>query len=400
MTWTNGDISGSQTLTDDDHLYPAHINELRDAIDQLNNYGFLNVKNYGAIGDGSTDDTAAIQSTVDVADALAETTAKSATIFFPRGTYKITETITSDPSTNAYGPIFVGSGRFTTRIKTYHATANMFDIKADYGGDFYDLYFSADTNRTGGYAIVYSGGPATSQNGHCIIQRNQFYGNMYNAIGLTHNYGFTVSDNMITTTGGIAVRIGNPSSPDTGDGSLYNNNIGGTGGSGVYQTGSGGLRLVNNKINYFNLGYVFDCIEGDTGTNIISNNSIEGFATNGIVLTRNSGSYSATRIQILGNEIWSPNANAGIAVSTAGFTEVLMNNNNIDGPSGTYGIVISNALTNSTVISNSIHNWGTGLSIAATADYVYYGPNAFYGCSTDVSNSSATSGAYSTKMPA
>ncbi len=31
-TWTNGDVSGSQTLTDNDHLYPAHVNEIRTAI--------------------------------------------------------------------------------------------------------------------------------------------------------------------------------------------------------------------------------------------------------------------------------------------------------------------------------------------------------------------------------
>ena len=31
--WTPGDVSGSQTLTDADHLYPGHVNELRVAID-------------------------------------------------------------------------------------------------------------------------------------------------------------------------------------------------------------------------------------------------------------------------------------------------------------------------------------------------------------------------------
>jgi len=31
--WTDGDSSESETLTDDDHLYPAHINELRTEVD-------------------------------------------------------------------------------------------------------------------------------------------------------------------------------------------------------------------------------------------------------------------------------------------------------------------------------------------------------------------------------
>jgi len=33
--WTNGDVSESQTLTNNDHLYPSHINELRVATNTL-----------------------------------------------------------------------------------------------------------------------------------------------------------------------------------------------------------------------------------------------------------------------------------------------------------------------------------------------------------------------------
>lgn len=44
-----------------------------------------NVKLYGAVGNGTTDDTAAIQSAIDAADA-----ANGGTVYFPNGTYKIT----------------------------------------------------------------------------------------------------------------------------------------------------------------------------------------------------------------------------------------------------------------------------------------------------------------------
>src|SRR5690348_4237531 len=49
----------------------------------------LNVKDYGAKGDGTTDDTAAIQSAINVS-----TTANPRAIFFPAGTYKITAALT------------------------------------------------------------------------------------------------------------------------------------------------------------------------------------------------------------------------------------------------------------------------------------------------------------------
>jgi parallel beta-helix repeat protein len=35
MTWTVGDVSGSETLEDVDHIYPSHVNELRSAVSSL-----------------------------------------------------------------------------------------------------------------------------------------------------------------------------------------------------------------------------------------------------------------------------------------------------------------------------------------------------------------------------
>ncbi|KKL04348.1 hypothetical protein LCGC14_2616980, partial [marine sediment metagenome] len=34
-SWTAGDVSGSQTLVDNDHVYPGHWNELRVAVNAL-----------------------------------------------------------------------------------------------------------------------------------------------------------------------------------------------------------------------------------------------------------------------------------------------------------------------------------------------------------------------------
>ncbi len=34
MSWTQGDVSGGTVLTDEDHLYNTHINEIRERIDK------------------------------------------------------------------------------------------------------------------------------------------------------------------------------------------------------------------------------------------------------------------------------------------------------------------------------------------------------------------------------
>jgi hypothetical protein len=57
----------------------------------------LNVKDYGAVGDGVTDDTVAVQATINAALALRSHSGMTvgATVFFPRGEYLITSSLTA-----------------------------------------------------------------------------------------------------------------------------------------------------------------------------------------------------------------------------------------------------------------------------------------------------------------
>lgn len=76
---------------------------------------WINAKTYGAVGDGVTDDTAALQS------ALTAAQNAKAGLFIPQGTYKITSTLTTaqqfyQPNimgANARGTILAGSGAFS-----------------------------------------------------------------------------------------------------------------------------------------------------------------------------------------------------------------------------------------------------------------------------------------------
>lgn len=65
----------------------------------------INVKDYGATGDGSTDDTTSIQSAIDASP-------NGSTIYFPKGTYIVSDTINLKKSRR-----YIGSNRELTVIK-------------------------------------------------------------------------------------------------------------------------------------------------------------------------------------------------------------------------------------------------------------------------------------------
>jgi len=134
-----------------------------DATSSSGAYAFLfNVKNYGATGNGSTDDTAAIQ-----ACATAAAATPRSVIYFPDGQYLITSSIKI--------PSVAGSGTFLNRISVKGASCMgteiiagtaglvvfLFDLTDNSGGTIYtpsstsfeDLYFSASPGVTANYGI-------------------------------------------------------------------------------------------------------------------------------------------------------------------------------------------------------------------------------------------------------
>lgn len=69
---------------------------------------YYNVRDYGALGDGATNDAPAIQAAIDAAEA-----AGGGTVFFPRGYYKVGAMLTVETD----GVWLVGSGRLATRVE-------------------------------------------------------------------------------------------------------------------------------------------------------------------------------------------------------------------------------------------------------------------------------------------
>jgi hypothetical protein len=83
--------------------------------------GWENVKDYGATGDGSTNDTAAIQAAINAA----QSGTRKRPVYFPYGTYKMTSPITLATGLSLYGE--VGHGKeFDRRVNLTNTSTDMF----------------------------------------------------------------------------------------------------------------------------------------------------------------------------------------------------------------------------------------------------------------------------------
>lgn len=114
---------------------------------------FFDVKSYGATGDGSTDDTAAINLAI-----AACTTATGGTIFFPKGTYIVTATLTDIPSNTT----LCGENRGASIISAKTTFVSGDIIRCVSGGDsvtIRDIFITSQsaTARTSGASINSNG---------------------------------------------------------------------------------------------------------------------------------------------------------------------------------------------------------------------------------------------------
>ncbi|UOK58043.1 glycoside hydrolase family 55 protein [Bacillus sp. OVS6] len=87
--------------------------------------GLINVKDYGAVGDGNTNDTAAIKKALYYG--------KNKTVYFPEGTYLITDTLTVKENTEVYGTdaVIKANGAGDTMFRIYGDNITIHDLTID-----------------------------------------------------------------------------------------------------------------------------------------------------------------------------------------------------------------------------------------------------------------------------
>ena len=138
----------------------------------------VNVVDYGAVGDGVTDDTAAIQAAID-----AMNTAGGGTVYLPAtgrdNAYKVTSSLTLEQSVH-----LVGAGSNNTIIQM-DGDFDLIYMKRDTVVS--DLRIIADPAATNTYAAIVNGADVVGADGYNTVCRNLIIGGLNIALGDASN---------------------------------------------------------------------------------------------------------------------------------------------------------------------------------------------------------------------
>ena len=269
----------------------GNVEEALQELAGFTTFGWFNVKAYGAIGDGTTDDTTAIN------DAIAALIAAGrGVLYFPSGTYKATAGLTTisvpalirgDGSANYDGdePI--------SQVLCTSATANLFTVTAEHA-KFENI---ALKNTAGGTP---SAGSAISTQGAHLEQRVDYDGVVIHRfwIGFDIRVGgqWTMHDCFVYDPVKYAVKIQNTVNDDAGDWVISDSEFSAdafAADAAIRIESSGGGKINNCKINVgypptntFVNGIELGVTAGvDTIILMVTNCSIENVSGHGISVT-------------------------------------------------------------------------------------------------------------------
>lgn len=338
----------------DTPVYAAALNGLVDAVFDLGAAGgrvadleaaggglpVLSVTAYGAVGDGSTNDTAAIQ------DALDDVPDGGAIVFFPPGSYSVPSGgLTCENPVVLLGvPGLDGTG---SRLVMTASSGTLLTLEspASVARDM-TLYRAPSGTRNADLLGLVMADATLCRVETCVIE------GFSTCVSMREGLYWHVERSWIRGPAAIGLEIRNLDNSDAGDMTVTGCTFdkGGDTASGavaVLWRSGGGLRFTNNKINGggsepFTDALLLSVADGaSTGVLTVTGNSVENFTGRGIAieLAGTTGVFGSS-IAITGNEIASYN------------TEV-----------DSTGIFIDVACTAVSITGNTIHDTDNGIVV-------------------------------------
>jgi hypothetical protein len=258
----------------------------------------INVKEYGARGDGVADDTDAIQS------AFNAVPASDTVVLIPPGEYKVSASLSITRGMILAGPGSGHSSGATAVLRTTSATNDVLRVATTEGVVIRDISIGTSVTRTAGagIAIVGSGGLINTR----TRITNVYMQGMYDAVRVDAGR-FWVIDRCVldqVTHHGIYVKQGGFT--DEGDNVITNNVIvlsSGATGSGVVWEQGGALWVYGNKLFQGKYGVQVNLQNGPTGTLLIQGNSIEQQQNGGIIVQQGVAGKTMGNVSIIGNQL-------------------------------------------------------------------------------------------------
>lgn len=334
----------------------------------------FNVQSFGALGDGVTDDTAAINSAIAALDA-----AGSGVLYFPAGTYMTGGGLTAisaggvvqgeGTTRGTTGPAFTGS-----MVVSSSPSASLFTVTSD-RLVFQDIALlnNSPTTPTAGAGITVTG---SGNIGTRVDYENVHVERFYNGIDVQVGFQWTMRSCFIQGAVNYGLRIRNTVNGDAGDWSIsdsafyaayYN------GAAAIRIESSGGGKITNIKVN------MNGTVSGNkwvraidvapasaTSVLIVSNSSFENTSGTAINFS-NSNSYQL--IGINGNE-FGMYGNINPAVSVVGQNNISIANNLIRSTAAGVNAIVLNTCDNVRIVNNVIAGYTTQISATAVTHLV------------------------------
>ena len=339
----------------------------------------VSVLDFGAIPNDAGDDTSAIQAAITA----------SSVVYIPPGNYVISNQLNITSASTIYG-----KGIASTYLSWVSPTLSVLSINTPLPVDISGINFNGPTTPTAGAVITITS--SVTENANSYIHDNMFV-NCWDCIDSVAASTMAIGSNTFARYQNNAILVQNTNNVDSGDSTIDNNvftQAQGNSATGIMQYSSGGLRIIDNKINGGAYGYNMQLSAGvSTSDLLIAGNSCENTTIGCINLTTNGASASFSNIVITGNQVALTPAPINIAPAYYAFNYVAITGNVLASSyGGTQNIFVGNTeninIDGNTLLGSAAH----GITPGSGIDKTNIGINNFSSGFTSKINGVANSG--------